>query len=347
MNKFRIGSREIGEGARCFVIAEVALAHDGSLGMAHAYIDAAADAGADAVKFQTHIAAAESSPEEQFRVKVFPQDATRYAYWERTAFTEDQWRELKSHTEKRGLEFLSSPFSVAAVELLRRIGVKGWKIGSGETNNPLLLEEIAKGNEPVLVSTGMSYWQEIDTVVESLRARKIPVMVMQCTSKYPCLPEDLGLTLIPEFIKRYGVPVGFSDHSGEIAPGIAAVALGAKAVEVHITWHKKSFGPDVPASLTIEQLEELVKGVRIIDAALSSTVDKDRSARGLEDMRNLFTKGLVATDDIAANTRIEARHLDARKPCIGIPASDYETVVGKTTVRPIGKGAHIHADDIK
>ena len=346
MNKFRIGDRDVGEGAPCFLIAEVALAHDGSLGMAHAYVDAAADAGADAVKFQTHIAAAESSPEEQFRVKVFPQDATRFAYWERTAFTEEQWRGLKKHAEERGVEFLSSPFSIAAVEMLRRIGVKAWKIGSGETNNTLMLEEIARGREPVLVSTGMSYWQEIDSVVESLRSRRVPVMVMQCTSRYPCKPEDLGLNLIPEFIRRYAVPVGFSDHSGEIAPGLAAVTLGASGVEVHITWHKKSFGPDVGASLTIEQFAELARGVRLLEAALAARVDKDRSADGLQDMRKLFNKGLVAADSIAANTRIERQHLDARKPCIGIPASQYETVLGKTAVRAIEKGSHIRAEDL-
>ena len=346
MKRFRIGGRDVGEGAPCFLIAEVALAHDGSLGMAHAYVDAAADAGADAVKFQTHIASAESTPEEQFRVKVFPQDATRFAYWERTAFSEDQWRGLKQHAEDRGIEFLSSPFSGAAVDLLRHIGVKAWKIGSGETNNSLLLEEIAKGREPVLVSTGMSYWDEIDAVVESLRSRDVPVMVMQCTSRYPCAPEDLGLQLIPEFMRRYDLPVGFSDHSGEVAPGLAAVTLGAKALEVHITWHKKSFGPDVGASLTIEQFAGLARGVRLLDAALASRVDKDRAAKGLEDMRKLFTKGLVAADRIAANTRIEREHLDARKPCVGIPASQYETVLGKTAVRAIEKGSHIRAEDL-
>ena len=142
------------------------------------------------------------------------------------------------------------------------------------------------------------------------------------------------------------MPAGFSDHSGEIAPGLAAVTLGAKAIEVHITWHKKSFGPDVGASLTIEQFEQLARGVRLLDAALAARVDKDRSAKGLEDMRKLFTKGLVAADRIAANTRIERQHLDARKPCVGIPASQYETVLGRTAVRAIEKGSHIRTEDL-
>src|SRR5688572_21736504 len=191
MSTFQIGRRTVGEEAPCLIVAEVGLAHDGSLGSAHAFIDAAADAGADAVKFQTHIAAEESTPLERFRVKVFPQDETRYAYWQRTSFSQEQWVQLKEHAEKLGLEFLSTPFSVAAVQLLRRIGVKGWKIGSGETNNLLLLEEVALGKEPVLISTGMSFVGEIDASVQLLKECGVPLLVMQCTNRYPCPPERL------------------------------------------------------------------------------------------------------------------------------------------------------------
>jgi N,N'-diacetyllegionaminate synthase len=347
MKRFQIGGKAVGDGAPCLLVAEVALAHEGSLGMAHAYIDAAADAGADVVKFQTHIAAAESTPEEQFRVKVFPQDATRYDYWERTAFTEDQWRELKTHAERRNMEFLSSPFSTAAVQLLRRIGVKGWKIGSGETNNPLLLDAVAQGKEPVLLSTGMSYWNEIDAVVQALQSHEVPVMVMQCTTSYPCPPKQLGLHLISEFGKRYGVPIGFSDHSGEIAPGLAAVTLGAKALELHVTWHKKAFGPDVRASLTLEEFAELAKGVRIIEEALATQTDKDDVAQGMGEMRRLFTKGLVAKEDMEAATQIELRHLEARKPCLGIPAVEYRSILGKRVKHSISKGSRITLGDIE
>lgn len=346
MTTFQIGTRTIGAGAPCLIIAEVGLSHDGSLGQAHAYIDAAADAGADAVKFQTHIASDESSPDEQFRVKVFPQDPTRYEYWERTAFTPDQWRGLKAHVEARGMEFLSSPFSTAAVRLLRGLGVRAWKIGSGETNNPLLLQEVAVGREPVLLSTGMSYRKEIDAVVQSLRDQGVPVAVLQCTSRYPCPPEELGLNLIPEFASRYGVPVGFSDHSGDTAAGIAAVALGARIVEVHITWHKQSFGPDVPASITIEQLAQLARGIRFVERALGRAVDKDETAGQLGDMRQLFTKGLVANESIAAAATIELRHLAARKPCQGIPAVEYGSVIGRTARHAIEKGSRIGWDDL-
>lgn len=344
--EFCIGDRLVGESAPCLVIAEVGLAHDGSLGAAHSYIDAVADAGADAVKFQTHIAAAESSPQEEFRIKVFPQDKTRFDYWERTAFTETQWQELKQHAEKKKLIFLSTPFSNAAVALLRRIGLNAWKIGSGETNNLLMLEEIASLGEPVLLSSGMSYIEELDRSVDLLRSNGSPVMVMQCTSNYPCPPERYGLNMIHEYRRRFGVPIGFSDHSGEIAPGLAAVALGAKAVEVHVTWSKQCFGPDVGASLTFAQLGELVKGIRLLERALENNIDKDALAQEMGEMRQLFTKGLVASEAIPAGAILERRHLDARKPCIGISASDYRGALGRVVKRPLAIGDPIDWVDL-
>jgi N-acetylneuraminate synthase len=344
---FDIGSRRAGAGAPCFVIAEVGLAHDGSLGMAHAYIDAAADCGVDSIKFQTHIAAAESTPQEQFRVKVFPQDETRWDYWQRTSFTETQWAGLKEHAEKRNLVFLSTPFSIAAVQMLRRLGVLAWKIGSGETNNPLLLEEVALGKEPVLLSSGMSFLEEVDVAVKLLQSRGAPVLLMQCTNRYPCPPERLGLNLIPEYQRRFGIPIGFSDHSGEIAPGLAAVTLGAKALEVHVTWHKQSFGPDVKASLTFDQLREQVNGIRLLEKAFSAPLDKDAEARELATMRGHFTKGLVAAVDIPAGTVIERHHIDGRKPCVGIPVAEYEKVLGKRAARHLAKSDHINWSDLR
>ena len=346
ISKFFIGDRLVGEGAPCFIIAEVGLAHDGSLGTAHAYIDAAADAGADAVKFQTHIAEAESSPQERFRIKVFPQDKTRYEYWERTAFTEEQWLGLKQHAEEKKLIFLSSPFSNAAVALLRRVGMKAWKIGSGETNNLLMLEEIASQGEPVFLSSGMSYIEELEKSVDLLRSKGSPVMVMQCTSSYPCPPERYGLNMIGEYRRRFGVPVGFSDHSGEIAPGLAAVVLGAKSIEVHVTWSKQCFGPDVKASLTFEQLSELTKGIRLLERSLDNDIDKDALAQEMREMRQLFTKGLVASKPITLGSMLERHHLDARKPCTGISVSKYQSAIGKVVKRSLSVGEPIVWDDL-
>jgi N,N'-diacetyllegionaminate synthase len=171
------------EPRRCLIVAEVAQAHEGSLGQAHAFIDAIANAGADAVKFQTHIAAAESTRGEPWRVKFSSQDASRYDYWRRMEFTEAQWTELKYHADERNLFFLSSPFSIEAIELLSRIGVWAWKIASGELTNPQALELMAKTGKPFILSTGMSTFAEIDDAVDRIRRTGHPLTVLQCASR--------------------------------------------------------------------------------------------------------------------------------------------------------------------
>lgn len=331
---------------RCLIIAEVAQAHDGSLGMAHAFIDAIADAGADAVKFQTHIAEAESTPDEPWRVKFSLQDKTRYDYWKRMEFTEEQWLGLKEHAERRGLLFLSSPFSIEAVELLKRVGVAAWKVASGEVTNPLMLEAMAETGLPILLSTGMSTLQEIDEAVARIREKGLPFVVLQCTSMYPTPPEKVGLNMIPFFRERYGCPVGLSDHSGTIYPALAAVTLGAKVIEVHVTFHRKMFGPDVPASITMEELELLVKGVRFIETMLSHPVDKDSIALELAEMRRLFTKSVVAKMDLPAGTVLKREHLTVKKPGTGIPAARLSELLGRKLLRDVRKDEMIREEDL-
>jgi N-acetylneuraminate synthase len=346
-HRIAIRNKTIGEGEPCFVIAEVGLAHEGSLGCAFAYIDAIADAGADAVKFQTHLADFESTAQESFRVPVFPQDRLRRDYWERTAFSEGEWTKLREHAEARDLVFMSSPFSVEAVRLLRKVGMAAWKIASGEVSNIPMLREIASTGQPVLLSTGMSRKAEIEEAVNVVRQSNADLVLFQCTSRYPCPPEHLGLNMIAEYGKRYGVPVGFSDHSGEPAAAIAAFSLGACSVEVHVTFSRKCFGPDVSSSLTVEELEATVRGIRYLEKAFSSPVDKEEEARDLESVRALFTKSLVAAANLDAGTVLTGDLFGLKKPRLGIPAEDVEKVVGKTLVRDKKKDDFITWDDVQ
>ena len=200
----------------CYIIGEVAQAHDGSLGLAHAYIDAIADAGADAIKFQTHIAKAESTFDEPWRVNFSSQDESRYDYWKRMEFTEDQWFELAKHSRSRGLDFLSSPFSIEAAIILKKIGVKQWKIGSGEIYNPILLDYLLDTKLPILFSSGMSSISDLDNVIGKAVKRSTPFGVFQCSSSYPTPPELWGLEVLSDFRDMYNCPVGLSDHSGGI-----------------------------------------------------------------------------------------------------------------------------------
>jgi N-acetylneuraminate synthase len=258
-----------------FIIAEIAQAHDGSLGILHSYIDAISETGVDAIKFQTHIAAAESSSFEPFRVNFSYEDKTRFDYWKRMEFTLDQWKQIKQHCDDKNIMFLSSPFSIAAVDLLEEVGVTKYKIGSGEVSNLLLLERIAETGKEILLSSGMSSFEELDEAVSFIKQYHDRISILQCTTQYPTPPEKVGLNVITEMLKRYTYPIGLSDHSGKIYPSLAAVALGAEIIEVHAVFDKKMFGPDATSSLTIDELKQLVDGVRFIEKSMSNKVNKN------------------------------------------------------------------------
>jgi N-acetylneuraminate synthase len=316
------------------LIGEVGQAHDGSLGLAHQFIDAVADSGADAVKFQTHIAAAESTPSEPWRVRFSPQDETRYDYWRRMEFTESQWLGLREHADERGLMFLSTPFSLEAVELLDRVGVSMWKIASGEVGNLELLRALP-GDAPVLLSSGMSTLDELDTAVGTCRDGGHPIAVLQCTSAYPTTPEQVGLNLLEEYRQRWQCPVGLSDHSGTPFPALAATTLGADVIELHVTLSRRMFGPDVPASLTVEELALVRRGMSDIARMRRHPIDKDDAAGAMGDMRRLFTRSLVARTDLPAGHVVAASDLCAKKPGSGIPPSRIDSVVGRRLVRAV------------
>jgi N,N'-diacetyllegionaminate synthase len=331
---------------RCLIIAEVGLAHDGSLGLAHAYIDEVARGGADAVKFQTHIAAAESTAAEPFRVTFSRQDATRYDYWKRMEFTEAQWRGLAEHAGDRGLLFLSSPFSIEAVELLARVGMPMWKIPSGEVGNRPLLDAVVAAGRPVLLSSGMSGLAELDAAVEQVRRAGLPLGVMQCTTAYPCPPERIGLNMLGVFRERYRCFVGLSDHSGTVFPGIAAATIGSDLLEVHVTMSRGMFGPDVPASITIEELRQLVDGVRFVELMSANPVDKEAAAAEMAPLRAIFTKSIVARQPLAAGTVIVEGHVAFKKPGTGIPADRLGEILGRTLRRAIAADEMIREEDL-
>jgi N-acetylneuraminate synthase len=327
-------------------VGEVAQAHDGSLGTAHSFIDAIGDAGADAVKFQTHIAAAESTAAEPFRVQFARQDASRYDYWKRMEFTEEQWMELAEHARERGLIFLSSPFSVEATDLLVRVGTLAWKIASGEVTNTPMLQRMAETGNPILLSTGMSPLSEIDKMVQVIRDLGAPILLFQSTTSYPCPPEKIGLNMISLFRDRYGCPVGLSDHSGTIYAGLAAATVGIDILEVHVAFHRSIFGPDVPASLTPEELKQLVEGIRFVETMRQNPVDKDAVASDLSPLRDLFFKSVVASTDIPAGSVLNRSQLTTKKPGMGIPADRLDEVVGRTLVRDMERDEAIREEDL-
>ena len=330
----------------CLVIGEVAQAHDGSLGLAHAYIDAIAGAGADAVKFQTHIAAAESTPSEQWRVKFSLQDKTRYDYWKRMEFTEEQWHGLKKHADERGLLFLSSPFSLEAADLLTRVGVAAWKVASGELGSVSLLDRMIATGLPFILSSGMSALDELDAAVARARTAKLPLAVLQCTTAYPCPPEKIGFNQLALLRERYGCVTGLSDHSGTIYPGLAGVPLGMGVLEVHVTMSRAMFGPDVKASVTCDEFKQMIDGVRFIEKALAHPVDKNAMAAEMKPLRQLFNKSIVVRHDLPAGTVLSAEHLALKKPGTGLPEEALPGVLGKKLKHALKADALLSDQDV-
>ncbi|WP_341220833.1 N-acetylneuraminate synthase family protein [Polaribacter atrinae] len=328
------------------IIAEIGQAHDGSLGMAHAYIDAVAKSGCSAIKFQTHIAEAESSEFEPFRVQFSKQDATRIAYWKRMEFTLEQWKGLKEHCDEKGIEFMSSPFSNAAVDLLELVGVQRYKIGSGEVNNFVLLEKIAQTGKPVIISSGMSSFEELDKTVAFLKNRKVDYSILQCTTAYPTAPKQYGLNVIEELKNRYNVPVGFSDHSSSIESCIAATALGAEILEFHVVFDKEMFGPDAKSSLTFKETTQMVKAVKNIQIALNHPVDKKNNSQFTE-LKQIFEKSLAVNKNLKVGHILTFSDLETKKPKgYGILASEYEKVIGKKLNKDLNQWSFLNYKDL-
>ncbi len=329
------------------LIAEIAQAHDGSLGILHSYIDALATAGVDVVKFQTHIAAAESSAHEPFRVNFSYEDKTRFDYWDRMGFTEEQWVGIKEHCDKAGVEFMSSCFSQAAVDMMERVGMARYKVGSGEVTNFLLLEKIARTGKPIILSSGMSSLEELDAAVDFLRGFGNNLSVLQCTTAYPTPPERVGLNVMAVLRERYpGVRVGLSEHTAKIATGIAAAALGAEMLEFHAVFDRRMFGPDAASSLTIDEVAQLVNAVKDVQTMLANPVDKtDNSQYG--SLKAIFEKSLAVSRYLPAGHVLTFEDLEAKKPAgHGIAAREFRSVIGRRLAVPVERYAFITEADL-
>jgi len=230
--------------------------------------------------------------------------------------------------------------------MLGRIGMPAWQVASGEITNLPLLEFMASRGKPVLLSSGMGHWTELDTAVDAVGRCGAPYAVFQTTSAYPCPPERLGLNVLEELRDRYDCPIGLSDHSATIFAGLAAATLGANLLEVHIALSYSSFGPDTPSSLVPERLAELVAGIRFIESALASPVDKDAAAEALAPLRSVFTKSIVARRELPAGSLLTPDDLALKKPGTGMPATALSTVVGRRLRRALRTDALLTEDDL-
>lgn len=329
-----------------YIIAEVSQNHDGSLGQAHAFIDAVADCGADAIKFQTHIAEEESTIHEPFRVQFSYEDKNRYDYWKRMEFTQEQWKGLYEHAKKRNLDFLSSPFSIKALKMLDNIGVSAWKFGSGELFNDVLFNKALQTNKPIIISTGLSTIEDIDYYVNMIKKNGNEFAIMHCTTAYPTKAEEIEINMITTLQNRYGSNIGLSDHSATIYPSLSAMTLGAKVIEVHVTLSPYMFGPDVKASVTLEQLKEIVEGSKFIHTMLENSGTRNKLTKSAEELKQIFSKSLYVKKELYPGDILTEDNLAIKKPYLGLDSKQYYQVIGKKVNKHLCLDDPLFAEDI-
>lgn len=333
---------------KIYTIAELAQVHDGSLGTMYCYVDALADLGVSAVKFQIHIAEAESSSHEPFRIKFSNQDATRYDYWQRMEFTQKEWKELFEHTKSKGLDVVVSVFSVAAFELVKDLKVDVWKIASGEVSNLLLLDIVRQDSKPIILSSGLSDFDELERAYNRLSLSCKDISVLHCVSKYPTPLDETGVHLLDELKQRFpDAKIGLSDHSAKISTSLLAVSYGAQILEFHIVADRRMFGPDSIASLEFNEVGQLVEILNDWSVMEDASV-KLKSDLVNTNIKQVFGKSLSVNRDMPKGALINIADLESKKPGgMGIPAGDYESIIGKKLKRDLSKWDFLNNTDLK
>lgn len=337
----RIGERPVGDAHPVFVVAEAGVNHDGDMAKARELVAAAAECGADAVKFQTHLPEREMLPQGETAGYV---GESLYTLLKRVELSREQHQELRAEADRRGILFLSTPFSREAADLLEELGVPAFKIGSGEMTNWPLLRHVARKGKPVILSTGMSTLEEVAQAVAQVRALNPDLILLQCTSSYPTRYEDVHLGVIGLYRERFGVPVGLSDHSPGVYTALGAVALGASLLEKHFTLDRRWPGPDQQASIEPPELRELVRGARAIKAALGGT--KAVLAEEVP-VQRMARESVVTLVDIPAGGVLTEEMVWVKRPGTGIPARELERVIGRRVRRPVPADTLLTWEDLE
>ena len=333
---FVVGGRVLGQGP-AFVIAEAGVNHNGDLDLARRLVDAAADAGADAVKFQTFRTDAlvsGTAPKARYQMETTGGAESQRAMLARLELSAAAHAGLREHATRRGLVFFSTPFDEASADLLAGLGVELLKVPSGEVTNLPLLRHVAAKGRPVLLSTGMSTLDEVATAVDTIRAAgDPPLAILHCVSAYPAPVEDTNLRAMDALRARFGCPVGLSDHSLGLEIALAAVARGAAVLEKHLTLDRALPGPDHRASLPPADFAALVRGVRAVEAALG---DGDKRPMPSEiDTRAVARRSLVAARALPAGHRLARGDVAIKRPGTGIAPGELDRVLGRRLTRAL------------
>ena len=339
-NPIEIAGRKIGPGWPCFVIAEAGVNHNGSLERAKQLIDAARDAGADAVKFQTFRAEKVVSPsaaKAAYQVETTGSAESQLEMVKKLELPPQAFRELSAYCGQRGILFLSTPFDNESADLLEELGIPAFKVASGEITNWPFLEHLARKGKPMIVSTGMSELEEVESAVEVIRrAGNRQLALLHCVSNYPAQPASVNLRAMQALRETFGVPVGFSDHTLGTAIPLAAVALGACILEKHMTLDCNLPGPDHRASLEPAGFAALVHGIRAVESALGD--GRKRRMPEEEDTARVARRSLIAACALPAGTVLAEQHVAILRPGTGMPPAQRGQLIGRRALRDIAPG---------
>ena len=340
MKTIQIGGQKVGEGAPCFIIAEAGVNHNGSLSTALELVDAAAWAGASAIKFQTFKTerlVSRTAPKAAYQQAATGSKETQFEMLRKLELSEKDHVRLLRHCRKKGLLFLSTPFDEESADFLESLGVPAFKIGSGELTNDLLLEHLARKKRPLILSTGMASLREVDAAVRALRnAGNRELALLHCVSNYPADPAQVNLRAMQTMARRYRAPVGYSDHTRGIEVAIGAAALGACALEKHLTLDRRMPGPDHQASIEPKELAAMVYAVRVVQSALGD--GRKRPSASEKNVAEAARKSLVAARDLPRGAVLKRVDLTARRPGLGLPPSAWKQLAGKRCKRAIREG---------
>ncbi|HZY31970.1 MAG TPA: N-acetylneuraminate synthase [Candidatus Methylomirabilis sp.] len=349
MNTIEIAGRLVGPGHPCFVIAEAGVNHNGDLALAKRLVEAAATAGADAVKFQTFSAermASRGAPKAKYQLEQTDPTESQVEMLRRLELSPEAHRELHAYCRKYGVLFLSTPFDEVSADLLAELGLPAFKIGSGEITNWPFLDYIARKGKPIILSTGMSFLSEVDEAVRVIRNAKCDQLaLLHCVSNYPADPSDANLYAIRTLAVAFDVPVGYSDHTSGIEVALAATALGACVIEKHCTVNRQLPGPDHCASLEPHELRQMVAGIRTVQASLGTGGKWPASSEAKN--RLVARRSVAAACNIPEGAVIRPEMLRALRPASGISPALTECVVGRRARRPLMEGQLISWGDLE
>lgn len=340
MDAVKIADRLVGPGQPCFIVAEAGVNHNGRPDMATRLIDAAADAGADAVKFQTFDAsrlAGPAAPKAAYQLQTTDQAESQRDMLRRLQLPPETYAELQAHARRRSIMFLSTPFDEESADLLDGLGVPAFKIASGDLTNLPLLAHVARKGRLVILSTGMSRLAEVCDAVAAIRtAGNSQIVLLQCVSNYPADPADANLKVMQTLREACHVPVGYSDHTLGIEVALAAAALGACMVEKHVTLDRLLLGPDHAASLEPDELRALVRSIRLVEISLGH--GRKEPAASEADTAATMRRSLVAARDISEGTVLTDALLAIQRPGTGLPPAARSSLVGRVAAQDIPAG---------